>query len=76
VISNLLALICATILSGAVLYFIRLNYQSAKQITVRGNRLMFCLLLVIGFILIQTTFHLYVNCNLTQPNSVCEIGWI
>jgi hypothetical protein len=75
-ISNVLAFIYATIFSGAVLYFIRSNYASAHRLTTRGNRLVFLLLLVAGFFMAQIVLHLYVNCDLTQPNSVCEIGWI
>lgn len=75
-ISNVLALIYATIFSGGVLYFIRTNYEQSKRLTVRGNRLVFLLLLAVGFVMAQFVMHFYVNCDLTQPNSVCEIGWI
>lgn len=73
---NVLALIYATIFSGAVLGFIRYNYPQAKRLTIRGNRLVFLLLLVVGFFMAEFIMHFYVNCDLTQPNSVCEIGWI
>jgi hypothetical protein len=73
---NVIAFIYATIFSGGVLYFIRTNYPSAQRLTVRGNRLVFLLLLVAGFFMAQIVLHLYVNCDLTQPNSVCQIGWI
>jgi hypothetical protein len=75
-ISNIFAFVYATIFSGAVLYFIRSNYASAHRLTTRGNRLVFLLLLVVGFIMAQVVMHIYVNCDLTQPNSVCEIRWI
>lgn len=74
--SNLLALFFATFFSGGVLYFIRTTYPSAQLLTVRGNRLVFLLLLVVGFLMAQLTFHFYINCDLTQPNSACQIGWI
>jgi hypothetical protein len=74
--SNVLAVLFATFFSGAVLYFIRSTYPSAQRLTVRGNRLVFLLLLVVGFIMAQFMFHFYVNCDLTQPNSACQIGWI
>lgn len=74
--SNVLAFIFATFFSGAVLYFIRSTYPSAHRLTVRGNRLVFLLLLVVGFFMAEFIMHFYVNCDLTQPNSVCQIGWI
>jgi hypothetical protein len=74
--SNVLAFIFATFFSGVVLYYIRTTYPSSQRLTVRGNRLVFLLLLVAGFLMAQIVLHLYVNCDLTQPNSVCEIGWI
>jgi hypothetical protein len=73
---NVLAITFATFFSGAVLYFIRSTYPYAQRLTVRGNRLVFLLLLVVGFVMAQVMFHFYINCDLTQPNSVCEIGWI
>jgi hypothetical protein len=75
-ISNIFAFIYATIFSGAILYFIRINYAPTQRLTVRGNRLVFLLLLVVGFTMAQFIMHFYVNCDLTKPNSVCEIGWI
>jgi hypothetical protein len=74
--SNVLAFIFATFFSGAVLYFIRSTYPSAHRLTVRGNRLVFLLLLVVGFFMAEFIMHFYVNCDLTQPNSACQIGWI
>jgi hypothetical protein len=74
--SNVLAFIFATFFSGAVLYFVRSTYPSAQRLTVRGNRLVFLLLLVVGFLMPQFMFHFYINCDLTQPNSACQIGWI
>jgi hypothetical protein len=74
--TNVIAFIYATIFSGGVLYFIRTTYPSSQRLTVRGNRLVFLLLLVAGFVMAQFVMHFYVNCDLTQPNSVCEIGWI
>jgi hypothetical protein len=73
---NVIAFIYATIFSGGCLYFIRSTYPSAQRLTVRGNRLVFLLLLVVGFFMAEFVMHFYVNCDLTQPNSVCEIGWI
>jgi hypothetical protein len=74
-ISNVLGLFFATFFGGAMLYVTRINYP-ANRLTVRGNRLVFLLLSVLGFIIYQVAIHFYVNCDLTQPNSVCEIGWI
>ena len=73
---NVIAFIYATIFSGGVLYFIRTTYPSAQRLTTRGNRLVFLLLLVAGFFMAQVVLHIHVNCDLTQPNSVCEIRWI
>jgi hypothetical protein len=73
---NLIALIYATIFSGVVLYHIRTTYPSSQRLTTRGNRLVFLLLLVAGFLMAQIVLHINVNCDLTKPNSVCEIWWI
>jgi hypothetical protein len=73
---NVIAFIYATIFSGGVLYFIRSTYPSAQLLTVRGNRLVFLLLLVVGFLMAIFIMHFYINCDLTQPNSACQIGWI
>lgn len=73
---NVIAFIYATIFSGAGLYFIRSTYPSSQRLTVRGNRLVFLLLLVVGFLMAQIVLHINVNCDLTKPNSVCEIWWI
>lgn len=74
--SNVLAFIFATFFSGGFLYFIRSTYPSAHRLTVRGNRLVFLLLLVVGFFMADFIMHFYVNCDLTQPNLACQIGRI
>jgi hypothetical protein len=74
--TNVLAFIYATIFSGVGLYYIHETYPSAHRLTVRGNRLVFLLLLVVGFLMAAFFMHFYINCDLTKPNSVCQIGWI
>jgi hypothetical protein len=73
---NVIAFIYATFFSGVILYLIRSNYPTAQRLTVRGNRLVFLLLLVVGFLMAQIVLHINVNCDLTKPDSVCEIWWI
>ena len=74
-ISNFLGLLFAMFFSGACLWLI-LSNNPATRLTIRGKRLVFLLLLAVGFFIFQVVIHFYVNCDLTQPNSVCEIGWI
>jgi len=70
-ISILVSLVLAILFACFVIFLFREN-----QLTVRGTRVVFILIIVVGFFLFYVTSHIVVDCDVRVSNYPCQISWL